>query len=490
MENTFDPAACNRAITSSEFYDFIVEYNNITDIQTRYNPTCFQILNEQFAVVHGRITDIQQISLSLSPLLLSPMLISEKINNSTSLKAQDLSAIEETGHGTFLAGVDAGRMVNEANFSGAAPNANLVIVKLKPAKQYLRDLFAIHNNAILYQSNDLMLGIRYCIEKAASLGLPLILCISLGTNQGGHDGRSILEEYINIISSFSGISVVIAAGNETTLSRHATVQFTNEITTANVNLRVGRNETGFSLRIWGKVPDVFSVGIVTPSGESVQQIPARLGQRDTISFILEPTRILIEYNIIEIRTGDPLVVLRFTNPSEGIWSINLARIAGVNQLIHLWLPCCNWVSENTYFIEVNADTTITVPGTAYLALTVGGYNHRTDGIFINSSRGNNRYNTQSPVFVAPAVNITGPIPNNQYTTRSGTSIAAAIATGAAALLYQWGLNSPETRMNSLKIKNLIIKGAIRKPNIFYPNRESSYGILNLLNTFNMLRSFQ
>ena len=112
MENTFDPAACNRAITSSEFYDFIVEYNNITDIQTRYNPTCFQILNEQFAVVHGRITDIQQISLSLSPLLLSPMLISEKINNSTSLKAQDLSAIEETGHGTFLAGVDAGRMVN------------------------------------------------------------------------------------------------------------------------------------------------------------------------------------------------------------------------------------------------------------------------------------------------------------------------------------------------------------------------------------------
>ncbi|WP_320994474.1 S8 family serine peptidase, partial [Hungatella sp.] len=45
---------------------------------------------------------------------------------------------DTNGHGTFLAGIAAGGILPNQDFTGAAPECELVIVKLKPAKQYLR----------------------------------------------------------------------------------------------------------------------------------------------------------------------------------------------------------------------------------------------------------------------------------------------------------------------------------------------------------------
>ena len=47
------------------------------------------------------------------------------------------------GHGTRLASIAAGNRNLEEGVSGAAPEAELVIVKLKPAKEYLRELYLI-----------------------------------------------------------------------------------------------------------------------------------------------------------------------------------------------------------------------------------------------------------------------------------------------------------------------------------------------------------
>ncbi|MDF2820677.1 MAG: peptidase and in kexin sedolisin [Clostridiales bacterium] len=416
----------------------------------------------------------------------------EQINNALSSE-NPLSIVPSTdssGHGTFLAGVAAGRTITSANFSGAAPDAELIIVKLKPAKDYLRKLYMVDPAATTYTASDIMLAVKYAVDKATSLDRTLVICISQGTNQGGHDGRSLIEEYLNFISTNRSVCVVISAGNETTLSRHASFIFTANSPTVNTNIRIGPNESGFVLYIWGKAPDLFSVGIVTPSGESVRQIPARLGQTDNITFILEPTSILIEYQIFENRTGDPMVSIRFTRPSEGIWTISLERIAGTNQPINMWLPCCNWISNNTYFIQPTINTTLTVPSTAVLPITVGGYNHRTNSIYINSSRGYTRLEYIKPDFVAPAVDVFGPFPNNTYGVLSGTSVAAAITAGAAALLFEWGINRPDIYVDTTKIKTSIIKGAIRNPVLEYPNRELGYGLLNLANTFQALRGLE
>jgi hypothetical protein len=52
-----------------------------------------------------------------------------------------------------------------------------------------------------------MLGIEYIIEKGASLNMPVAICTALGTNQGGHDGFTEIEDYISIVSNITGVCV-------------------------------------------------------------------------------------------------------------------------------------------------------------------------------------------------------------------------------------------------------------------------------------------
>ena len=58
-------------------------------------------------------------------------------------------SVDDNGHGTFMAGIAAGSQTKA--FMGAAPDAQLVVVKLKQAKQYLRDYYLIRKNQILWQ---------------------------------------------------------------------------------------------------------------------------------------------------------------------------------------------------------------------------------------------------------------------------------------------------------------------------------------------------
>ena len=95
---------------------------------------------------------------------------------------------DESGHGTYAASLAAGGADAGEQFLGAAPEAAIAMVKLKQAKQYLRDYYFIPGNAICYQETDLMLGLKYLNDLADSLGMPLVICITCGSSMGGHIG--------------------------------------------------------------------------------------------------------------------------------------------------------------------------------------------------------------------------------------------------------------------------------------------------------------
>ncbi len=92
---------------------------------------------------------------------------SEEINDA--LKNEDpLSIVPSTdliGHGTMIAGVAAGSPAPEYEFSGTAPKADLLIVKLKEAKTYLKDFYVIPRLANAYQETDILLGIKYLEQE-------------------------------------------------------------------------------------------------------------------------------------------------------------------------------------------------------------------------------------------------------------------------------------------------------------------------------------
>ena len=131
------------------------------------------------------------------------MCIRDRINRA--LTAGDpLSVVpsaDPTGHGTFLAGIAAGKESSTDNFRGVAPDASLIVVRLKTAKQYLRELFLLPADADVYQEDDIMLAISFVLSCSGQMDtLPVSLCIGLGTSLGSHSGTSPLSQYADRIA--------------------------------------------------------------------------------------------------------------------------------------------------------------------------------------------------------------------------------------------------------------------------------------------------
>lgn len=392
------------------------------------------------------------------------------------------------GHGSFMASIAAGNIDEKHDFTGVAPLADIMVVKLKPAKENLRDYYFIREGAICYQETDIVMGIKYLLEKSFEARKPIVICLGVGTNLGGHEGEGILDEYLGYVENLSGICVVVPTGNEANYSGHYRGEEASMGEYDDVEIRVGEGERGFALELWSKAPSVFSIGLTSPSGEVIERIPARVDNSQTIRFIFESTVVYVDYRFLEMRTGDELIFMRFAMPTPGIWRIRVYKEYTFNNYYDLWLPIKEFIGQETYFLKPDPNITITDPGNASTPITVGAYDHVTHSIYLNSGRGYTRTGRIKPDIAAPGVNVYGALPNNKFGVRSGTSIAAAHAAGAAALLLEWGIvNGNRPSIHTREIKTLFIKGATRT-NIQYPNNEWGYGALNIFGAFESLRT--
>ena len=388
---------------------------------------------------------------------------------------------DENGHGTFLASVAAGGEDPDQDFTGAAPRASIAMVKLKPAKAYLRDFYLIREGADAYQENDIMMGVAYLLHLARRFSMPLVICLGLGTNQGSHVGKSPLGLYLDDINIYAGTAVITAAGNETGYGHHYRAVTRPEETLQTVELNV-------SMEFWAQDVDIYRVGFISPTGEVVDPLPSSTEEENVIRFLVEQTEITVFSSIVNTATGSQMIFIRFKDPMPGIWNLTVSSALNVTGAFHIWLPSRGFISDTTYFLRPDPDTLVTGPGNSQYALTVSAYDHTTGGIYIHSSRGFSRSGQIKPELAAPGVNITGAGLRSGFVQRSGTSAAAAHAAGAAAILLHWGiLERNDPFMNTSAIKTYLIRGAKRNPALTYPNREFGYGTLDLYQAFLRLR---
>mgnify|MGYP003369507784 FL=1 len=395
---------------------------------------------------------------------------------------------DENGHGTFLASVAAGGEDPDQDFTGAAPRASIAMVKLKPAKAYLRDFYLIREGADAYQENDIMMGVAYLLHLARRFSMPLVICLGLGTNQGSHVGKSPLGLYLDDINIYAGTAVITAAGNETGYGHHYRAVTRPEETLQTVELNVGEKDSGFSMEFWAQDVDIYRVGFISPTGEVVDPLPSSTEEENVIRFLVEQTEITVFSSIVNTATGSQMVFIRFKDPMPGIWNLTVSSALNITGAFHIWLPSRGFISDTTYFLRPDPDTLVTGPGNSQYALTVSAYDHTTGGIYIHSSRGFSRSGQIKPELAAPGVNITGAGLRSGFVQRSGTSAAAAHAAGAAAILLHWGiLERNDPFMNTSAIKTYLIRGAKRNPALTYPNREFGYGTLDLYQAFLRLR---
>lgn len=397
---------------------------------------------------------------------------------------------DENGHGTFLASIAAGNRDERAGFSGAAPQASIAMVKLKPAKQYLRDFYLIQDGAEAYQENDIMMGVSYLYFLARKYSMPLVVCIPLGTNMGSHMGMSRLGQYLNQVSLSNGSAVITAAGNETGARHHFRAVMDASTDEVTAELRVGEREAGFSMELWAENMGVYTVGFISPTGEVAREISVPLRGENTVSFLLEQTQITVYTQIADVSSGSQFIFMRFENPMSGIWRILIRNSLDIRETFHIWLPVRGFISDETYFLRPDPDTTITDPGNARYPITVTAYDHTKNSIYIHASRGYSLSGRIKPDLAAPGVNILGASVSGRRLTRmSGTSVSAAHLAGAAAILLNWGvLNANYPYLNTPVLKSIFVRGAQRNPALTYPNREFGYGTLNLYEAFLHLRN--
>ena len=101
-----------------------------------------------------------------------------------------VSVSGETGHGTAVAAIAAGR-------SGAAPGASIAAVKLASSR-----------------TTDIMRAVKFILDQAEARGMPCVINLSYGTNCGSHQGQTLFESYIDQSAQRGRSVVVCAAGNE------------------------------------------------------------------------------------------------------------------------------------------------------------------------------------------------------------------------------------------------------------------------------------
>ena len=399
---------------------------------------------------------------------------------------ETVPSFDTDGHGTFVASVACGGANPENLFIGAAPEAEMVIVKLKQAQEYFREYYFIARDAGCYQENDLVAAVFYLQKVQEELKRPLVICLAVGTSFGGHGGYSILSEYLQNVAASEGIGIVTGSGNEAD-KRHHYLGILEQENNQPVEINVGNNTRGFVMELWTELPNLLALSIESPTGQTIGPVSLRRGIGEYV-FVLEQTRVILNYRVLVETTGAQLVFFQFDRPGSGIWKIIPETLELGNGIFHIWLPMEEFLTGNVYFIRANPEYTVMEPGDTGPVVCAAYYNGKENSIAVSSGRGYTRDNRIKPDFAAPGINVTGINLRGQFVARSGSSIAVGITSGALALFMEW-LDRQGVDLDASQMKNLLILGASRKTDMSYPNQEWGYGALNLYRTFEQIRRF-
>lgn len=164
----------------------------------------------------------------------------------------------------------------------------------------------VSEDAHAYQENDIMLGIKYLLLMARKYSLPLTILLGIGTNTGSHSGSSPLPSYLNHFSNSFGLITVVAGGNETGFGHHYLGHIAAEEEYEEVELRVGSNETGFTVELWPGSPNSIPSPLPRPTGELIPRVPNTSPEEHRLTFLLEDTVTYLSYSGAESATAASL----------------------------------------------------------------------------------------------------------------------------------------------------------------------------------------
>lgn len=419
---------------------------------------------------------------------------STQINDAIRLKKDGgdpysvVNSKDEIGHGTAIASL-VGARGRDPQLVGASPQCDFAIVKLKEAPQVILDYAGVDKKGVgRYTTIEIYLAVRYLVRLANELGKPIVICIPLGSNTGGHDGSNAIETAIEALSKQVGFLFVTGTGNEGDTDTHTQGKFSKPGEIKNLEIKVDKSQKDLNFQIYIQQPDKVSLGVVSPSGEVIEKIQVRLGRVENVQFVYEGTRMRISYLYPDIVTGAEVISIEARGLKEGIWQFRLYGDYIVDGRYWSWLPQRSLLSEETKFLSPSQYTTLTIPSTAINVISVAYYNQNNNATVGNSGRGFTRDNRIKPDIAAGGINALVAAPGGGTKTMSGSSVAAAVTSGCCALIMQWGIvNGNSPRLYATEIRTYLIRGTNMRVGDIYPNEQWGYGSLDIKGVFDAIR---
>lgn len=386
---------------------------------------------------------------------------------------EKIPSIDRSGHGTAVAAIAAGSNPS-ALLRGVAPEATLLIVKLSQKQNgYPHTL-------------QLMQAVSWALKKARLLGMPLAVNISFGNSYGPHDGSSLLTRFLDNASESGRTIICVGSGNEGASGGHFSGRlFEGEEQAAEI--AVGEYERTLNIQVWKDYADEIDILLTSPSGQTAAvQYGARgrldviLGQTEALIYAGEPS----PYSVRQEIFFDLLAVGEFVE--AGIWKVRLIPKKIVSGAVQMYLPGAQARSADTRFVRPDAELTLTVPSTAQKVITVGAMQPYYEAYADFSGRGE-RMSAQNrlvfaetkPDLTAPGVDLLVPAAGGGSRSVTGTSFAAPLVTGTAALLMEWGIVRGNDRyLYGEKVKAYLRRGARPlRGEREVPNERAGYGAL-------------
>ena len=395
----------------------------------------------------------------------------EEINEALSLSETEgrrlVPVRDISGHGTAVLGIAAGNgRASSGENRGVAYKSGIIAVKLGVPRE---DSFP--------RTTELIQAVDYLVRQSLELGMPMAINLSFGNNYGSHRGDSLLETYLNSVSNMGRLCICTGTGNNGNQALHTGGNIrTGEI--QEIELGVSPYEAALNVQLWKHYEDAMEIYLENPAGERIGPLYENLGPQryragDTELLIYYgkpgPYFVTQEIYIDFIPTGNYV--------DSGVWKIILRGKDIKDGEYFLWLPGGNVLNPLTSFYLPRAEGTLTIPSTALRLISVGAYDSRSDVYADFSGRGSSFLPYGKPDFVAPGVDITAPRPGGSYGSFTGTSFAAPFATGACALLMEWGIvRGNDPFLYGEKVKAYLRRGARRLPGYEeFPNETVGWG---------------
>jgi subtilisin family serine protease len=373
---------------------------------------------------------------------------------SADIQTRRCPEIDTFGHGTPVAGISARSVKATGNYTGVAPDANIIFVKSGHS--------VCDHASWTFDSSQILDGINYIVKKAAPLHKRLVVNLSLGGNIGGHDGTDPLERGLDAFVK-AGTPIVVSAGNSARDHAHIRGQL-SQGKNVSFQIEVMGTTTDVQMDVWYSLQDQIEAELTTPDGQSYS-VPTppggtagSYGNVTTLATTSDYGReVYLEVNSTASlpRNGWSVTLKANQVQSQGFWDA--------------WVDTSTCSFPGAFFVpgdgyEIDANDTIGFPGTARYVVTVGAYITKTSWKGMNgatfgrtdirlgdiasfSSRGPTRDGRIKPDVVAPGELITSARsnatlphdgdPDAYHRILAGTSMAAPHVAGTIALMLQY-----------------------------------------------------